>query len=119
MADVVTGSSDPSIATVRALAAQVSNWGRWGTDDQIGTLNHIDPEDVVEAARLIRTGERFSLSIPFDENGPQRPGSGRPNPIHPGHLVPKAQTSCASVTNHFIQNGSMLRTPRHPSRHGR
>jgi kynurenine formamidase len=76
------GSSVPSIATVRALAGQVSNWGRWGSDDQIGTLNHIRPEDVVAAARLIRTGERFSLSIPFDENGPQRAGSGRANPIH-------------------------------------
>jgi kynurenine formamidase len=76
------GDSKPSIATVRELAAQVSNWGRWGADDQIGTLNHILPDDVVEAARLVRTGERFSLSIPFDENGPQRPGSGRPNPIH-------------------------------------
>jgi len=74
--------STPSIETVRALASQVSNWGRWGSDDQIGTLNHVTSQDVVRAAELIRTGKRFSLSIPFDENGPQRPGSGRPNPIH-------------------------------------
>ena len=29
----------------------LKNWGRWGTDDQIGTLNHILPEDIVRAVR--------------------------------------------------------------------
>jgi kynurenine formamidase len=74
--------AQPSINTVRTIAAKVSNWGRWGPDDQVGTLNHVRPEDVVSAAALITSGEVFSLSIPFDENGPQRPGSGRFNPIH-------------------------------------
>ncbi len=27
--------------TVRELSAKYSNWGRWGTDDQLGTLNHM------------------------------------------------------------------------------
>jgi hypothetical protein len=34
-----TGSK-PSIATVRELAQRWSNWGRWGPEDQLGTLNH-------------------------------------------------------------------------------
>lgn len=72
----------PTIDTVRALAAQVSNWGRWGPDDQIGTLNNVWPEDIVAAGQLIRTGHTVALSIPFDANGPQVPGSGRANPQH-------------------------------------
>jgi len=27
------------------------NWGRWGPNDEIGTLNHTRPEDIVAAAR--------------------------------------------------------------------
>ena len=72
----------PDIETVRQLAARCSNWGRWGPDDQLGTLNHLRPEDVVAAARLVRTGRTFSLAIPLDDQGPQTGGFGRFNPIH-------------------------------------
>lgn len=72
----------PGIAEVRALSSRCSNWGRWGADDEIGTLNHIRPADVVAAAALVRDGRSFSLSIPLDEAGPQTGGFGRFNPIH-------------------------------------
>ena len=72
----------PDIDTVRALAERCSNWGRWGPDDQLGTLNHIRPEDIVAAAGLVRTGRVISLAIPVDEAGPQTGGFGRFNPIH-------------------------------------
>jgi kynurenine formamidase len=72
----------PDVETVRRLAARCSNWGRWGPDDQLGTLNHIQPQDVIEASRLVTAGRVFSLSIPLDENGPQTGGFGRFNPIH-------------------------------------
>ena len=52
---------------------KLKNWGRWGKDDQIGTLNHILPEDIVRAAGLIRTGKVLALGIPLDPNGPRRP----------------------------------------------
>ena len=62
---------------------KLKNWGRWGKDDQIGTLNHITPEDIVRAAGLIRTGKVFALGIPLDRNGPQTGlFGGRWNPIH-------------------------------------
>ena len=32
---------------------KLKNWGRWGKDDQIGTLNHVRPEDIIKAASLI------------------------------------------------------------------
>jgi kynurenine formamidase len=72
----------PGIETVRQLAERCSNWGRWGPEDQLGTLNHIVERDVVAAAGLVRTGRVFSLAIPLDENGPQTGGFGRFNPIH-------------------------------------
>jgi hypothetical protein len=32
-----------TVAELDALAERLSNWGRWGADDQAGTLNHITP----------------------------------------------------------------------------
>jgi len=48
-----------------AATADLSNWGRWGRDDQRGTLNLMTPGKVVEAARLIRTGRIYRLAIPI------------------------------------------------------
>src|SRR6201984_99428 len=63
--------------------AKLKNWGRWGKDDQVGTLNHVLPEDIVRAAGLIRTGKVFALGIPLDRRGPQTGlFGGRWNPIH-------------------------------------
>lgn len=67
-------------AQVRELGARVSNWGRWGPDDERGTTNLITPERVAAAARLVRTGDVFPLGIPLDGDGPQ-PGGARINPV--------------------------------------
>ena len=43
-------------------------WGRFGPDDELGTLNLLTPETVAAAARKeIRTGERVSLDLPLDK----------------------------------------------------
>jgi hypothetical protein len=78
---MISTSDSPSIETVRELAARYSNWGRWGPDDQMGTLNFVSPRHVQSAAGLIQHGRAISLQIPLDEFGPQR-GGGRFNPIH-------------------------------------
>ena len=39
------------LETVRAWGRRFSNWGRWGADDELGTLNFITPERVLAAAR--------------------------------------------------------------------
>jgi kynurenine formamidase len=68
---------------VYEAAGKLSNWGRWGADDQIGTLNHITPEDRVAAAALVKSGKVFALGIPLDRSGPQTGlFGGRWNPIH-------------------------------------
>jgi kynurenine formamidase len=54
-----------------ALAKQVNNWGRWGADDERGTLNLIDRDAVRRAVALVRDGKSLSLAIPMSEDGPQ------------------------------------------------
>lgn len=73
---------EPSIETVRELIRRHSNWGRWGPDDERGTLNLVTPEMVASAAGLIRQGKTISMALPYDDQGPQTGSFGRFNPIH-------------------------------------
>jgi hypothetical protein len=41
---------------LREAAEKYKNWGKWGPDDEIGTLNYTRPEDIVAAAQLVRKG---------------------------------------------------------------
>jgi kynurenine formamidase len=67
---------------IAEASKKLSNWGRWGADDQIGTLNYVTPKDIAEAAKLVRKGKVFALGIPLDSNGPQNGVfGGRFNPI--------------------------------------
>lgn len=50
-----------------------SNWGRWGEEDQQGTLKLITPEEIKKAAALVNNGKVYSLSMPLDADGPQFP----------------------------------------------
>jgi kynurenine formamidase len=42
------------------------NWGRWGDDDELGTLNHITPDVRRKAAQMVTEGRCVSLSRPLD-----------------------------------------------------
>lgn len=65
----------------REIGRRVSNRGRWGAEDELGTLNYITPETLVAAARLVRRGAIFDLGIPIDSHGPSAL-EGRINPVH-------------------------------------
>src|ERR1700719_2424330 len=72
---------------LRHAAEKYKNWGKWGPDDEIGTLNYTSAEDVVAAAQLVKKGKVISLALNFDNNGPQGgktnyPALGRINPLH-------------------------------------
>jgi kynurenine formamidase len=69
-------------AAIAEAASKYSNWNRWGADDVRGTVNYIDEAVRRHAATLVRRGASFSLSLPFDENGPQNGWRRRVNPIH-------------------------------------
>ncbi|MEO8261662.1 MAG: cyclase family protein [Pseudolysinimonas sp.] len=73
--------NDPA-AEVAARAEAHRNWGRWGDDDVLGTLNFIDHGKRIAAAALVTEGRVISLSQSFDTDGPQRGWRRRTNPVH-------------------------------------
>ena len=75
--------SNLNMKILRETAERCKNWGRWGPDDEAGTLNFVTPEDLINAGKLIRKGKAFSLALNFDNRGPQAGLWGnRFNPIH-------------------------------------
>ena len=62
------------------------NWGRWGEDDELGTLNFVTEEVRRRAASLVRTGRAFSCSRPIDTAA----GPANPYPAH--HFVAVGQS---------------------------
>ena len=73
--------TDPE-GEIGARAEAFRNWGRWGEDDVLGTLNFIDAAKRIEAAALVTEGTVVSLSQSFDTNGPQKGWRRRTNPVH-------------------------------------
>jgi hypothetical protein len=67
---------------VREAAKRYRNWGKWGPDDELGTLNYITPEVIRNSPRMVKRGVTFSLAILFDSTGPQINQPRRFNPIH-------------------------------------
>ena len=67
---------------VDEMRDRISNWGRWGKDDELGSVNHISETSRVDAARLVKTGIATSLALPLNRQGMQRPGDERLNPQH-------------------------------------
>jgi kynurenine formamidase len=61
----LTARVRPGETEVREWMTALSNWGRWGADDQLGTLNLVDAGRAAAAGALIRTGETVSCSIPI------------------------------------------------------
>ncbi|HEY7293956.1 MAG TPA: cyclase family protein [Dehalococcoidia bacterium] len=64
------------LAQFTAMFDELKNWGRWGADDQRGTLNLITPAKRVQAAGLVSEGTVVSAASPL----PTRPG---PNNFSP------------------------------------
>jgi kynurenine formamidase len=55
-----------SVAEFETMFEAVKNWGRWGPDDELGTLNYIKPEHVRRAAGLVKSGRSVSMAIPIN-----------------------------------------------------
>jgi kynurenine formamidase len=64
------------------VAARVRNWGRWGPEDELGTLNLIDDEARRRAAASVLSGRAFGLALPLSESEGIQLGfvEGRVNP---------------------------------------
>jgi kynurenine formamidase len=74
---------------VQALFDAVSNWGRWGSDDERGTLNHLTAAEAKAAAALVQSGRTVSLS----RNFPVHPGPENPWPAH-HHMIIAGDDPC-------------------------
>lgn len=53
------------------LSAQVSNWGRWGDDDQLGCGNLLTEESTRRGVESVRLGERIDLAVDLRADGIQ------------------------------------------------
>lgn len=62
MTHQATTRSNPPQEEVLTYFDRFSNWGRWGTDDQAGTLNLITPQKRLEAAKLVTDGVAITMS---------------------------------------------------------
>lgn len=68
------------------------NWGKWGPDDEVGSLNYLTPDVVVKAAATIRSGKVFTLQVKManpegDPVWPGRSGAIRVNVMDEGHWI--------------------------------
>ncbi len=58
----------------------INNWGKWGKEDEKGTLNYLTPELVRKAVGLVKKGKVYSLAVPLDKSGPVH--ESRNQPVH-------------------------------------
>ena len=58
-----------------------STWGDWGEDDQLGRLNLITPEKVLQGVAEVKTGKTFCLSLPLNYPGGQVINKVRKSPV--------------------------------------
>lgn len=93
-------ASGMTSAEVRGLFDKLSNWGRWGKEDQRGALNFITNQKRIAAAGLVQNGETVSMSLPLATT----PAADNPNPVT--HLmiqtgVDASRSSLAGVADYF------------------
>ena len=110
-----------SVSDFRRVARDVSNWGRWGADDELGTLNFITAEKVAQAAGLVRHGKVFPLGVDFGSSGPQGAFAFRHNPVHVmtvdgGDVNTLAEYGAGWVRNPLAQQLSGYMTADNPFR---
>jgi kynurenine formamidase len=76
------------------MAERVTNWGRWGPDDRIGTLNLVDRAARLRGTASVRDGDVFPLGIPMSEAEGIQMGfiEGRVNPTRSMISVDAPQT---------------------------
>ncbi len=87
----------PSEEDVQGYFQSCSNWGRWGAEDNAGTINLITPEVRRHAASLVKTGRSVSLSYQWNTIG----GPGNNNPAqHFVRVMPQASVDYLGISYH-------------------
>ena len=92
-------SFDLSADEFDALFRRLSNWRRWGEDDERGALHHLTPDRVVAATRLVRDGLSVTLSLPLDTKA----AVSNPEPAD-HHMTMLADTDIGSGSLRFAKD---------------
>ncbi len=74
------------------LAGLPCNWGKWGSEDEVGALNYLGRAEVLGGISAVRSGKTFTLQIPIGrpEGDPVWPGrrqAHRVNVLDRGHYL--------------------------------
>ena len=91
----------PTVEQFEGYRQRFSNWGRWGDDDQLGTLNHITDDARRAAAALVREGRTVSCARPLAT----QPGPRNPTPAQ--HFMRITERGCSDyigVSYHGFAN---------------
>jgi kynurenine formamidase len=118
----VTGRVAPGEAEVLSWLDRLSNWSRWGADDERGTLNLLDAAAVRSATGLVRSGEVVSCARPVSYQRTPHSVTGRAgdrmawkNPplqfvIGPGELSEPGDTTAKYGNDAFLiaPHGSVI-----------
>ncbi len=100
-----------------AAAAQAgSDWfpSRWGPDDEAGAANHMTPQRIMDAARLVKTGKVYELGIVVAPSTPAYPPRDckvyvvQPGQQAGGSLGPTKTTYNDDILNCWVGIGSQL-----------
>jgi kynurenine formamidase len=80
------------IPVAELLKDSPKNWGRWGDNDEVGSLNYLTSKEVLRGVAEIKNGKVFTLQIPMNHpNGdpvwPGRSGALKVNIIDKGHYL--------------------------------
>ena len=95
----------PTVDEYLAYAERFSNWGRWGADDQLGTLNHISAETRQSASTLVRSGRSVSCANPLATAAAQPDKRRNPRPAdHRMTLNPSRSSDYIGVSYHGFVN---------------
>ncbi len=86
----MTETPTPAPDLTDLLADAPSNWGKWGPDDEVGSLNYLGPEQVLAAARLVTSGKTFTLQRLI--------GDPKGDPVWPGR-TPAERTQILDESN--------------------
>lgn len=114
-------ASVPSLDEVRGWLETLSTWGRWGPDDDRGTLNYIGEEERRAAAHLATAGATVSLTLPISHRreshssvGPGEDGAPHPAWARPQRFVIDSGHGATTATKRVVRYDAFLLAPHGP-----
>src|SRR3978361_114027 len=91
----LTPPAPVSLAEFDRLFESVKNWGKWGPDDERGTMNYITPDKTPAAGKLVKNGLTVSMAIPINKAA----GPDNPNPaVHLMSLMHDLAVSASGLS---------------------